>query len=37
MKSPTNKPPGKGPSTFEEMGIPKHKQDQDCVSAFCTY
>lgn len=27
------KPPGKGPKTFEEMGVPAHSQDKDCVSA----
>ncbi|KAI5361681.1 putative tetratricopeptide-like helical domain superfamily [Septoria linicola] len=25
------KPPGKGPKTFEEMGVPAHNQDKDCV------
>ena len=24
--------PGKGPATFEEMGVPQAKQDSDCVS-----
>ncbi|KAF2214189.1 hypothetical protein CERZMDRAFT_37761 [Cercospora zeae-maydis SCOH1-5] len=28
----TAKPPGKGPKTFEEMGVPAHNQDKDCVS-----
>jgi len=29
--------PGKGPKTFEEMGVPAHKQDGDCVSlSLCT-
>lgn len=27
-----NKPPGKGPKTFEEMGIPQTNKDNDCVS-----
>ena len=26
-----SKPPGKGPKTFEEMGVPQAKRDQDCV------
>jgi TPR repeat protein len=26
------KPPGKGPKTFEEMGVPAHPQDKECVS-----
>ncbi|GIZ38235.1 hypothetical protein CKM354_000165700 [Cercospora kikuchii] len=25
------RPPGKGPKTFEEMGVPAHNQDKDCV------
>lgn len=25
------KPPGKGPKTFEEMGVPQGKREQDCV------
>lgn len=25
------KPPGKGPKTFEEMGVPAQPQDKDCV------
>ena len=28
------KPPGKGPKTFEEMGVPQVKRDGDCVSPF---
>ncbi|GME34165.1 Sel1-like protein [Neofusicoccum parvum] len=28
----TAPPPGKGPKTFDEMGVPKVKGDQDCVS-----
>ncbi|MCJ1335019.1 hypothetical protein MMC09_000285 [Bachmanniomyces sp. S44760] len=28
---PSKKPPGKGPKTFEEMGVPQGKKDQDCV------
>ncbi|EKG10794.1 Sel1-like protein [Macrophomina phaseolina MS6] len=27
----TAPPPGKGPKTFDEMGVPKVKNDQDCV------
>lgn len=27
--------PGKGPKTFQEMGIPDHKDDKDCVSYIC--
>lgn len=26
------RPPGKGPQTFDEMGVPPNKQDHDCVS-----
>lgn len=26
------RPPGKGPKTFEEMGVPQGKRDGDCVS-----
>ena len=26
--------PGKGPRTFDEMGVPATKQDSDCVSTF---
>lgn len=31
--------PGKGPKTFEEMGVPAHNQDKECVSclACCEY
>ena len=32
--SATPKPPGKGPKTFEEMGVPQGKRDQDCVCFF---
>ena len=28
------KPPGKGPKTFDEMGVPAQKQDGECVSDF---
>lgn len=28
---PSNKPPGKGPKTFEEMGVPQHKQEGECA------
>lgn len=27
-------PPGKGPKTFEEMGVPSAKNDNDCVSFY---
>ena len=30
--APAVKPPGKGPKTFEEMGVPSHKQESECVS-----
>ena len=30
--STISKPPGKGPKTFDEMGVPQNKKDQDCVS-----
>lgn len=30
------KPPAKGPKTFEEMGVPQSKRDQDCVSSSIT-
>ena len=30
--NPTAKPPGKGPKTFEEMGVPQSKKDSECVS-----
>lgn len=30
--STVSKPSGKGPKTFEEMGVPQSKKDQDCVS-----
>jgi hypothetical protein len=30
---PGQQPPGKGPKTFEEMGVPQGKGDSDCVSA----
>ena len=29
---PAVRPPGKGPKTFQEMGVPATKQDSDCVS-----
>ena len=39
-----SKPPGKGPKTFQEMGVPATKQEGDCVShselnelGACTY
>ena len=28
-----SRPPGKGPKTFEEMGVPQSKRDADCVSS----
>ena len=31
---PAARPPGKGPKTFQEMGVPATKQDSDCVSRF---
>lgn len=30
---PPGKPAGQGPATFEEMGIPKGKDESDCVSS----
>lgn len=30
---PVTKPPGKGPKTFQEMGVPSSKQESDCVSS----
>jgi TPR repeat protein len=30
------RPPGKGPQTFEEMGVPQGKKDGDCVSEQCS-
>ena len=36
---PAAKPPGKGPKTFQEMGVPLQKKEEDCVSNqswFCT-
>ena len=32
----SSKPPGKGPKTFAEMGIPETKDDKDCVSMNLT-
>ena len=32
--SPSARPPGKGPQTFEEMGVPQGKKDGDCVSGY---
>lgn len=29
--SEPSKPPGKGPKTFDEMGVPAQKQDNECV------
>lgn len=29
---PATKPPGKGPKTFQEMGVPLQKKEEDCVS-----
>lgn len=31
--STTAKPPGKGPKTFEEMGVPQSKKEGECVSS----
>ncbi|RPA98827.1 HCP-like protein [Choiromyces venosus 120613-1] len=31
QSTPLPKPPGKGPKTFEEMGVPQQTKDQDCV------
>lgn len=31
------KPPKKGPQTFDEMGVPAHNQDKDCVSIRVLY
>lgn len=31
---PAARPPGKGPKTFQEMGVPAAKQESDCVSTF---
>ena len=28
------KPPGKGPKTFDEMGVPAQQKDGDCVSSY---
>ena len=30
--APTGRRPGKGPATFEEMGVPPAKKEDDCVS-----
>ena len=35
--SQSAKPPGKGPKTFEEMGIPQSNKNSDCVSFFSFY
>lgn len=32
--SSTSRPPGKGPKTFEEMGVPAQKQKDECVSTM---
>ena len=29
---PVTRPPGKGPKTFQEMGVPQTKNESDCVS-----
>ena len=31
---PLARPPGTGPKTFEEMGVPTTKQDTECVSTW---
>ena len=33
---PVAKPPGKGPKTFQEMGVPATKNESDCVRCFKT-
>lgn len=35
--STTAKPPGKGPKTFEEMGVPQSKKEGECVSFLKEY
>ena len=35
--SANGKKPGKGPSTFEEMGVPQGKTEGDCVSLWMMY
>ena len=32
----TPRPPGKGPKTFEEMGVPIATKENDCVRVFCS-
>ena len=32
QSTPLPKPPGKGPKTFEEMGVPQQTKEADCVS-----
>ena len=34
---PAVKPPGKGPKTFQEMGVPLQKKEDDCVSTLWTF
>ena len=34
-ETPPAKPQGKGPKTFEEMGVPIVKQESECVSFWC--
>ena len=34
---PAARPPGKGPKTFQEMGVPLQKKEDDCVSLFWTW
>ena len=34
---PLAKRPGKGPATFEEMGVPQGKKEEDCVSQISTH
>ena len=34
VKPPGSRPPGKGPKTFDEMGVQAGKEQGDCVSAF---
>jgi TPR repeat protein len=35
LPSSSARPPGKGPKTFEEMGVPQGKKEGDCVSEQC--
>ncbi|KAL8805583.1 MAG: hypothetical protein Q9182_001848 [Xanthomendoza sp. 2 TL-2023] len=33
LPNSTSRPPGKGPKTFDEMGVPAQKQKDECVSS----